>query len=413
MNDKPKTVTANVTTDVFWRDDVYVDAAATLAFEHLPTSAIKDDCIVVIDANVLLQPYEVDSKEAVNEIERVYRKLSDEKRLIVPGQSVREYQTHRPRKLAAVAGKLSGAIERLRKATIDRVPLLENEAEFSDIRNNLNAGRAHIELAIKGLQAQIDKLGADTGADPIANLYREVLSGCVVDAVHGEQERQDLVKEINRRVRLQIAPGFKDGDKEDLGIGDLVIWKTALSEGAKQSKNCIFVTMETKPDWWVRQNGAFLPRPELVEEYRLATGGKSVRLMPLSQLLSLFAAPQGVVTEVKQAEDLANLAEGDGLSEPVVYSSFDRLIDGAEKSARRIQGSIEQKQRTLARYERSIKESELRGLTNTLVHSRIEQLRREVNALTAQRSMMLEEMANLAWSRSIERRDNDDDDINA
>jgi hypothetical protein len=69
----------------------------------------------------------------------------------------------------------------------------------------------------------------------------------------------------------------------------------------------VFVTGETKSDWYVRSSGeAVYPRPELVDEYRRFSDGHNVKLMQLADLLSELNAPTDVVREVRQAEEKAN-----------------------------------------------------------------------------------------------------------
>src|SRR5690606_4521164 len=66
--------------------------------------------------------------------------------------------------------------------------------------------------------------------------------------------------------------------------------------------DCIFVTEDSKSDWWVQSEGGFQPRMELVEEYRRETQGKTIHLMPLSDLLRLYDVQMEVVDEAKSVE---------------------------------------------------------------------------------------------------------------
>lgn len=47
----------NATDDAFWLNDLYPDASALFAHDHVALANVLDECIVVLDANVLLWPY--------------------------------------------------------------------------------------------------------------------------------------------------------------------------------------------------------------------------------------------------------------------------------------------------------------------------------------------------------------------
>jgi hypothetical protein len=99
-----------------------------------------------------------------------------------------------------------------------------------------------------------------------------------------------------------IPPGYKDQSKGDGGIGDFLIWKTILKLGEDRKTDCIFVTEDSKGDWWVQSEGTFQPRIELVEEYRRATQGRTIHLMSLSHFLSTFGAEERAVDETQKVE---------------------------------------------------------------------------------------------------------------
>jgi transposase-like protein len=88
-----------------------------------------------------------------------------------------------------------------------------------------------------------------------------------------------------------------------LGIGDFLIWKTILEIGAKNKKHIIFVSADEKADWQHRSGGSgFLPRYELVDEFRRASTGKSFFILPLSKLLELLKVEEASVEEIKKEE---------------------------------------------------------------------------------------------------------------
>lgn len=175
---KESSAGAKVDSQCFWLERVFPDASAGFSFQQRSVEEIKEKCIVILDANVLLMPYRLGA-HSLGELKSVYRDLAEKKRLAIPAQAARE----------------------------------------------------------------------------------------------------------------------------------LLIWKTILKLGADRKSDAIFVTEDAKSDWWVQSEGAFQPRIELVEEYRLASNGQTIQLMPLSSLLKLFGAEQGSVEEAKQVESARRARE--------------------------------------------------------------------------------------------------------
>jgi hypothetical protein len=306
---KSKGTNADITVDeAFWLTDLYPDASALFRHDITPLKDVSGECIVVLDGNILLWPYDYNT-ESLNALEAVYRKLATEKRLVVPGQAVREFYKHRSRKIGGISEKIIGAINKNKLQIFDKIALLENATDYQEAREL--AGQM-VELG-KQVGAKLDsinlRLKNEIGADPVSSMYREVLADAVVEIPMGDEDRKAILSDTKRRARYEIAPGFKDAKKADGGIGDLVIWKTVLQEAANRKCHALFVTDEAKPDWWVRANGAFHPRPELLEEYRQHTEDKSLHLLPLSSLLALFESPKDVVkqaVELEQARTATN-----------------------------------------------------------------------------------------------------------
>ncbi len=71
----------------------------------------------------------------------------------------------------------------------------------------------------------------------------------------------------------------------------ILIWKTILEIGRKQKKDLIFVSGDTKADWWHQSSHRPLyPRSELIEEYRRESEGGSFHILGFGDFLKLFGA---------------------------------------------------------------------------------------------------------------------------
>lgn len=289
--------------DAFWLTDLYPDSAALFQHQQKSLADISATCIVALDANVLLWPLELNAA-SVEDIAKVYKDLGAAERLVVPGQAAREFYKHRSRKVAALTEAIDGAIQKTRKAPLENaIPILTNDADYKKAQEiNVKIVNLGKEME-KHLAAASQRLKGEVGSDRVSTIYRGMLSHCVVDISYEPDDRKALIEEADRRARLQIAPGYKDQNKDDGGIGDLIIWKTILKEAAARKLDCIFVTNEEKPDWWIRSRGTFQPRPELIEEYRQHSEGGSIHFLPLSGLLANYKAPKQTVSEVQKLEE--------------------------------------------------------------------------------------------------------------
>lgn len=73
--------------DPFFAERVYADAPAIFSWHPKCFQEVKDDCLVVLDANVLLAPYTAVSQKNLSVIAETYKALIRKGRLVVPGQA--------------------------------------------------------------------------------------------------------------------------------------------------------------------------------------------------------------------------------------------------------------------------------------------------------------------------------------
>jgi hypothetical protein len=83
-------------------------------------------------------------------------------------------------------------------------------------------------------------------------------------------------KELEKRFEYRIPPGYRDAKKSDIFLhggliykqryGDCLVWFQILQHtNHTKSSSVVFVTDDTKDDWWLRINGMTVgPRPELL-----------------------------------------------------------------------------------------------------------------------------------------------------
>ena len=105
---------------------------------------------------------------------------------------------------------------------------------------------------------------------------------------------------------------------------------TILDVARSQKKDVVFVSGDQKPDWCVKVNNTTLyPRYELINEFCLASDGKSFHIVKFSDFLELFGAKAEVIEEIRKEEDIAlvNQLSTPPVSPRIVRAWFDGVIN--------------------------------------------------------------------------------------
>lgn len=284
----------------FLADDLIPDPAAAFAATVPPVEAAIENADIVLDTNVLLLPYGAGSNSLI-EIIKALRSLADKKRLFLPGQVVREFIRNRPIKLGELQQQFLDRTSRF--TSIDKInfPILEGDADFAQLNETLSRIAEIKKELIEAGAKVVQKIKSWEWNDPVNDSYKTVfLPGAIVSPSF---DRAEMLKELLRRQRLQIPPGYKDASKDDFGIGDLLIWFAVLEVGKANKRPLIFVSGEEKADWQHRSGkAAFLPRYELLDEYRRSSEGQPFYIVPLSKLLELLNVKKESVEQIKHEE---------------------------------------------------------------------------------------------------------------
>ena len=283
----------------FSLEETFPDAEGIFfgGFESL--TACASDAIIVLDTNVLLMPYSL-GNQSILEIKKVYEKLISTRRLFIPERVAREFASNRAAKVAEIYASIQNKKNGKTKHEFN-YPLINDLAERKAVDQALLEFKEAEKAYFRSIDDLLEKIRSWEWADPVSDLYSSLFNSSVL-CTH-KLTNEELKKELAHRFKLKLPPGYKDSTKDDGGIGDLAIWLSLLELGKEKKRHVIFVSEETKPDWWQRSNGAeFLPRYELVDEYRRASSGKSLHLVKLSGLLQLFEASNTAVEEAQSVE---------------------------------------------------------------------------------------------------------------
>ncbi len=326
---------AEANLDPFFLNDIYPEPASLFSFKNRSVLEIVNHADIVLDTNVLLLLLSTGSR-SISEVEKIYQKLINEKRLFIPAQVAREFVKNRPDKIKEIYHQIN--LKKQHNIRISKIPLFGSIEEYQLIEEKekeLLLSLGEYSKQISKILELIKKWGNN---DPVSEMYRKIgLDNCVIKSTINKNKS---IEEKNKRYLHKIPPGYKDSTKGDGGIGDFLIWTEILSLGSENKNDLIFVTGEEKTDWWVKSSGSELyVRHELVDEYQRSSQGKSFQLISLSDLLELFNAELEAVDQTKAAQqeeveksaDLADSAPPTTSYQQPNFPSFARSAEAAVK----------------------------------------------------------------------------------
>lgn len=284
---------------MFLLEESYPDARGLFA-SHALSVAPDGDFVVAIDTNVLILPYKIDAED-LSALSTTYRMLAKENKLYLPARASREFIRLRDSKLAEVVTGLNDRLSRLEAPRAKLSPILEGVEGYDQLPALAEAAEKAVSEYRNALKSLIAKIKGWRGDDPVSLLYAEVFNG--ENVIEAPGQREELRAEWDRRSASKLPPGYKDSGKEDGGIGDFLIWKSLLHIGSVHKKDLIFLTLDEKSDWAIRSSGqAIYPRPELIDEYRRASDGRTLLISHLGDFLKQMNVADTVVAKVKEAE---------------------------------------------------------------------------------------------------------------
>jgi PIN like domain len=297
-----KAVSKSVKSDVdlFWLEKIFPKPEDVFAYRRPPISQIVAGCVFALDTNVLLAPYLI-GKDSLKEITRIYIRLHRDNRLFTPAHAVREYGKNRARKVADVHTVIHQRVSNIPTITTLDTPMLEGIDEYETLKGieeEIRKKSQEYAKSLKALKAKLTNWGWD---DRVSDLYRQVFS--ITNIIHSDVPEDALRIDLTRRNTHKIPPGYKDQDKDDGGVGDLIIWNSLLRIARELKRDVAFVCNEEKSDWFVRSsNDTLMPRPELTHEFHEKTGQHLI-IINWPSFLEVMQADPGTVEEAQKAQE--------------------------------------------------------------------------------------------------------------
>jgi len=296
-------------TDIFYLEKTFPEPDKVFGFEYKSLDDLITDCVVVLDTNVLFVPFDTSEKN-LDEIKSIFLTLKNHDRLFLPARVVREFANNRAKRLGDLFLKIRQTKNNLNTGNfkIQDYPLLQGNESYQEILSNYKK----IIDAIKASRKLLDKVESDILSwnwdDNVSRTYKEIFTNEIIKEVSMSEE--DLKKSLQFRIKHKIAPGYKDSGKPDDGIGDLIVWQTALEIAKEKGKDLILVSNDQKNDWFYKQDRKGLyPKYELFDEFRRFTNGKSMQIITFPKFLELMHATPETVKEIK--ESIRNSDEDD------------------------------------------------------------------------------------------------------
>ncbi|MCA2215635.1 PIN-like domain-containing protein [Jidongwangia harbinensis] len=266
--------------------------------EYLPPSQQEVEdllkrALIVLDTNVLLDLYRF-AKTARTELFDAFGKLGD--RLWIPHQVALEFHRNRAAVVTShddayrsVLKEITELDAAFQKGLAQEIRRLANRAALDDAQRD--SLLKHVQEATNKLKEEVTELRASHGVsetflhdDAVLHQLGELLDGKVGDALTDE-EGQLAREEGLRRVEANEPPGFKDSVKDDPS-GDYMLWVQGLAEAKSRNSSLLFVTRDSKSDWFEKVNGKTVAAlPDLVREAQKRFGVRFVAMSTKSFLV--------------------------------------------------------------------------------------------------------------------------------
>lgn len=289
---------------IFLNQRIYPNASDIFSVDIKSIDEIFNECIFILDTNVLLLPYTTTSS-GFDEIKKAFSKLIEKKQLFIPAQVAREFAKNRPEKIKNLFQQLNNIKSKVNKPSTGQYPLLESLTEYKEAIELEKQIQEVNSKYSKKISELLDEIKNWRWNDPISSVYRDLFKPEFI--VEISKSEDDIINELERRNKYNIPPGFNDKSKDDLGVGDLIIWFTILEIAKEKNKDIIFVSGDEKNDWFYRsENQSLYPRFELITEFKNTIVDRTFHIIKLSQLLNLLGATEEAVQEVQINEFRVN-----------------------------------------------------------------------------------------------------------
>jgi hypothetical protein len=138
------------------------------------------------------------------------------------------------------------------------------------------------------------------------------------------EELADARAEAERRVKEKAPPGYKDKGKAD-SAGDYLIWRQVMMEAKERKLPVVFITDDTKEDWYQKYNGRTLGARRELREEMMSQAGVPLFIMTTETFLhhaGKYLNAEVSQETVDQARELPGLTPAQAPAPEIVVNSL-------------------------------------------------------------------------------------------
>jgi len=253
----------------------------------------SEETLFIFDTNVLLNFYSFE-KATQNDLLKVLELIKS--RVWIPFHVALEFQRRRldvikneKKQFSSMDSELSQLSEKINTHLGDNLKTFKLGKKFPNIEKVLNKEVAKIGASLLNIKKEIQKVNSAQmevrSVDSIRGRIDSIFENKIGSGYEAQEDLQKIYEEGALRYQKLIPPGYNDRSKDRDSVptfmfrglvyerkyGDLLIFKQIINKvKSSKIKNVIFVTDDTKDDWWeiVQSNGEKLigPRLELKSE---------------------------------------------------------------------------------------------------------------------------------------------------
>lgn len=320
--------------------------------------AIKT-ALVVFDTNALLNFYGL-SQTSRKKLFDLMGALDDQR--WIPHQVALEFHRNRiglvdknHEAYHKIPSEISTALNRIRQLC-EAQDILRAEHNTTGLLDRFSAGG---QALIEHLEKCGTALPKHSLQDPIAEKFADLFEARVGPAPESQDALAALCEDGDARYDAGIPPGFGDKTKKETYLhgklqysakfGDLIIWRQILAHvkslKATQPRHLVYVTDDSKKDWWMMAGSNTLgPRPELAVELKEADPQWSLWMYTSSRFFQEIARLKDGQLDETVIEDVEHAAKAGQLAIAEKYFDFSDTVNEDDAT------SIDN---TLARYART------------------------------------------------------------
>lgn len=231
---------------------------------------IWKDCVFVFDTNVLFDFYRY-SSDTVEILFAIFEQIKSD--IWIPNWVGLEYHRGLEDRIREQVEHYTTTIKEL-KSFCDKIKKQREHPFLSDeLQAELQKFNELFDTELNKQKKELKKLITE---NPIKEKVAEIIGDNIGDPLT-EDEVKFIIENGDKRLTEKIPPGYVDYKVKDKrpGLdkyGDYILWYQMLKEAKVKKKPFIFVTFDTKEDWYklITFNNSKVivgPRPELVEEF--------------------------------------------------------------------------------------------------------------------------------------------------